>query len=195
MNTHILSSFGEAQTCLDTFMNDQVMMQRVNDAVDLIAKTLSSDGKVIACGNGGSMSDSMHFAEELSGRFRKDRKPLPAIALSDPAHITCVANDFGFEYIFSRQVEALGKNGDVLLAISTSGNSPNVLYAAKVAKEQEMKVIGLLGHDGGKLKELCDFPIIVPGKNTDRMQELHIKIIHIMIECVERKLFPELYKD
>lgn len=193
MNQHILNALLDALNCLNNFINDAAAMRRIEDAVALISNAFSSGHKILSCGNGGSMSDAMHFAEEFSGRYRKDRSPLPAIAISDPGQISCVANDYGFEQIFSRQVEALGSTGDVLLAISTSGNSHNVINAARTAKEKGMKVIGLLGRDGGTLKELCDVPLLVPGETTDRIQELHIKIIHVMIECVERKLFPDLY--
>ena len=151
------------------------------------------DGRILACGNGGSMCDSMHFVEELTGRYRKDRDPICAINMGDPSHITCVANDYGFEYIFSRHVQAWGRDGDTLLAISTSGNSENVIKAVEVAKSKNMKVIGLLGKNGGKLKDMVDIPIIVDSPVTDRIQEIHIKLIHIFIEGIERQLVPEHY--
>lgn len=150
---------------------------------------IMSGNKIISCGNGGSHCDAMHFAEELSGRFRKDRKALPALAISDPSHITCVGNDYGFEFIFSRYVEALGNKGDILLAISTSGNSPNVLNAAKAAKEKGMTVVALSGKDGGKLKANADCNIIVGHDGfADRIQEVHIKIIHILILLIEKQV-------
>ena len=192
MQTHIFSALNEARTTLDAFVNDRTITL-IGQAVDTISTAFNKGNKIISCGNGGSMCDAMHFAEELSGRDRKDRRALPAIAISDPAHISCVANDYGYEFIFSRFVEAFGIDGDVLLAISTSGNSPNVLRASEAAKARNMKVIALLGRDGGKLATIADLPIIVPGETTDRMQELHIKTIHIMIECIERTMFPELY--
>ena len=192
MQTHIFSALNEARTTLDAFVNDRTITL-IGQAVDTISTAFNKGNKIISCGNGGSMCDAMHFAEELSGRYRKDRRALPAIAISDPAHISCVANDYGYEFIFSRFVEAFGIDGDVLLAISTSGNSPNVLRASEAAKARNMKVIALLGRDGGKLATIADLPIIVPGETTDRMQELHIKTIHIMIECIERTMFPELY--
>jgi D-sedoheptulose 7-phosphate isomerase len=194
MTEHIHTSFREAERCLREFLADATAMAGVEKAIAAIADAFRAGGKVLSCGNGGSMSDAMHFAEEFSGRFRSDRPPLPALAISDPGHLTCVANDYGYDRVFARQVEALGRSGDVLLAISTSGNSPNVLEAAKQAKMKGMHVIGLMGREGGELKGLCDIPIIVPGKTTDRMQELHIKIIHVMIEGVERILFPGLYQ-
>ena len=147
---------------------------------------------MISCGNGGSMSDAMHFAEELTGRFRGDRPALPAMAISDPTHLTCVANDFGFEYVFSRYVEAHGKAGDVLLAISTSGNSENIVNAVEAAHRKGMLVIGLTGKDGGKMKNRCDVNICVPWNGySDRIQEIHIKVIHILIEQIELHLFSE----
>lgn len=195
MRDSIERSLREAGDCLEAFLGDKEMLGRVDEAVTLLASVFRTGGKVLSCGNGGSMSDAMHFAEECSGRFRNERKALPAIAISDPGHLSCVANDYGYEFVFSRQVEALGRSGDILLAISTSGKSPNVIEAAKRAEQIGMHVIGLLGRDGGALKDLCDIPIIVPGRTTDRMQELHIKIIHAMIEGVERLLFPELYGE
>ena len=148
----------------------------------------------MSCGNGGSMCDAMHFAEEWTGRFRKDRSALAAVAFSDPSHLTCIANDFGYDEVFAREVEAYGKEGDLLLAISTSGNSPNVLRAVEVARSKGVTTVGLLGKDGGKMRDLVDIPIIVPQATTsDRIQELHIKVIHITIEAVERRFFPENY--
>ena len=135
------------------------------------------------------MCDAMHFAEELSGRFRNDRRALPAISISDPSHITCTANDYGFENIFSRYVEALGNEGDILFAISTSGNSKNIVEAAKVARGKKMKVIALTGKDGGELKNICDAEIRAPHSEfADRAQEIHIKVIHTLIYYVEEKM-------
>ena len=140
------------------------------------------------------MCDAMHFAEEWTGRFRGNRAAVPAVAFSDPSHLTCIANDFGYDEVFAREVEAYGKPGDLLLAISTSGNSPNVLRALEVAKEKGVTTVGLLGKGGGEMLERVDIPILVPRAQTsDRIQEVHIKIIHITIESVERELFPENY--
>jgi D-sedoheptulose 7-phosphate isomerase len=189
----IRASFTEAQDCLSTFMADEVNFPRVGLFANKLAATFQSGGKVMSCGNGGSMSDAMHFAEEWSGRYRKERRPLPAIAFSDPGHMSCVANDYGFAEVFARQVQALGCEGDLLLMLTTSGNSPNLLRAAEDARNRGVTTVGLLGKDGGKLLPLCDIPIIVPGSTSDRIQELHIKIIHTVIEAVERVLFPELY--
>jgi D-sedoheptulose 7-phosphate isomerase len=151
-------------------------------------------GLLMACGNGGSMCDAMHFAEEWTGRFRGDREAKAALAFSDPSHLTCIANDFGYDEVLAREVAAYGKPGDLLLAISTSGNSPNVLRACETARERGVKTVGLLGKGGGELRELVDIPIIVPVATTsDRIQEIHIKFSHIVIETVERSLFPENY--
>jgi D-sedoheptulose 7-phosphate isomerase len=159
----------------------------------LLAEKHKNGDKGITCGNGGSACDAMHYAEELTGRFRKDRIALGAVALTDSTHITCVANDYGFEYIFSRGVEALGKKDDYLLAISTSGNSPNIIKAVESAKNIGMTSIGLLGKNGGKLKGIVDYAFIVPGETTDRIQEIHILLIHTIIEGIERVLFEGNY--
>lgn len=186
-------SFHEAQHCLARFVNDWEQFPRVRLFADKLAATFRAGSKVMSCGNGGSMSDAMHFAEEWSGRYRKERPPFPAIAFSDPGHMSCVANDYGFAEVFARQVQALGKEGDLLLMLSTSGNSPNLLRAAEEARARGVATVGLLGKGGGALLPLCDISIVVPGNSSDRIQELHIKIIHIVIETVEREFFPDLY--
>lgn len=164
-------------------------MLRPKKAGDLLVEALKAGGKVITCGNGGSHCDAMHFAEELSGRYRDNRPALAAIAVSDPSHITCVGNDYGFDHIFSRQVEGLGRAGDVLLGISTSGNSANILNAIRVAHDRGMKVIVLTGKDAGKMKGLADAEIIVPHFGyADRIQEIHIKLIHALIDHIEVSL-------
>jgi D-sedoheptulose 7-phosphate isomerase len=190
---YIQSSLLEAQKTLNTFIEDPKNVALIDQAVNTFAGSFKNNGRVFSCGNGGSMCDSLHFAEELTGRYRKNRAPLPATGISEAGHITCIANDFGFEFIFSRFVEAWGQKGDVLLAISTSGNSANVIKAVEVAKAKGMKVVGLLGKDGGKLKEMVDVPLIIDSPITDRIQEVHIKCIHIFIEGIERQLFPENY--
>ncbi len=185
----ILHSFEEAQQVLTRFMNDASNWDKIQSAGDLMAQAISEGGKVISCGNGGSMSDAMHFAEELTGRFRDNRPGMAAIAISDPTHITCVGNDYGFDYIFSRYVEAVGKTGDVLVAISTSGNSVNVLNAAKEARKKGMKVVALTGKTGGEMKDYCDVEIRVPHTGySDRIQEIHIKVIHVLIQYIEGKV-------
>lgn len=189
----IHTSLHEAQKTLNTFVENERNLQLIDEAVNLFVTSFKNGGRSFSCGNGGSMCDSLHFAEELTGRYRKDRSPLPATGISEAGHITCIANDFGFDYIFSRFIEAWGQKGDVLLAISTSGNSANVIKAVEVANSKGMKVVGLLGKDGGKLKSMVDVPLIVPSAITDRIQEVHIKCIHIFIEGIERQLFPENY--
>ena len=156
----------------------------------LLADCLHGGGRVLTCGNGGSMCDAMHFAAELSGRYRDDRHALAAQALSDPAHLTCVGNDYGFERIFARAVEALGRPGDVLVTFTTSGRSRNLLAAAEAARAGGVRVLGLLGRDGGPLKELCDDHIVVPGSRADHIQETHIAIAHLLVEQIEARLFP-----
>ncbi len=186
-------AFHDAQHFLARFINDDEQYPRVQLFAEKLAATFRAGCKAMSCGNGGSMSDAMHFAEEWSGRYRKERPPLPAIAFSDPGHMSCVANDYGFAEVFARQVQALGKEGDLLLMLSTSGNSPNLLRAAEEARAKGVTTVGLLGKGGGSLLPLCDLSIVVPGNTSDRIQELHIKIIHIVIETVERTLFPDLY--
>lgn len=191
--SYILNSLKEAQSTLEKVLSNETFVSQLNLAVERLTTTFKNDNRVISCGNGGSLCDSMHFAEELTGRYRKDRAPLGATSIMDPSHMSCVANDFGYEHVFSRFVEGWGKKGDTLLAISTSGNSENVIKALEAAHAKEMKVIGLLGKSGGKLKDMVDIPLVVPSNTTDRIQEIHIKCIHIMIEGVERNLFPENY--
>ena len=179
--------FSEAAQLLDTVRNDAAFMDAVEAAGTAMCQAIAQGGKIISCGNGGSMSDAMHFAEELSGRYRDDRPGLPAISCSDPSHITCVGNDYGFDQVFARFVQAIGQSGDCLLAISTSGNSANVLEAAKAAKSKGITVIGLTGRGGGALKALCDAAVDVPWNGyADRVQEVHIKVIHAWIDLIER---------
>jgi len=185
----IRQNFSEANSALQKFMNDEAQLKNIEEAGSILAQAFKNGNKAISCGNGGSMCDAMHFAEELSGRFRKHRKPLPAISISDASHISCVANDFGFEFVFSRFIEAMGNKGDVLFAISTSGNSKNILNAAVAAREKGMKVIALTGKNGGKLATVCDLEIRAPySEFSDRAQEIHIKVIHALIDLVEQEL-------
>ena len=186
-NDLIRQQFTEASDLLHKILEDEQFIDQIQKAAELCIHSLRSEGKIISSGNGRSMSDAMHFAEELSGRFREDRPSLAAISISDPSHITCTANDYGFDQIFSRFVEGLGKKGDVLLAISTSGNSAYVVKAAQAAKAKAMKVIVLTGKDGGKLASLADVEIRVPHAGyADRIQEVHIKVIHCMIQVIEQ---------
>ncbi len=189
MKTLILDSFSEAQHVLTQFLAADQNLEKVRLFSEKIAGTIKNGHKVISCGNGGSMCDAMHFAEELTGRFRNDRIALPAIAISDPSHITCTGNDYGFESIFSRYIEGVSQPGDMLLGISTSGNSPNIIKAIEAARKKGLFSVALLGKDGGKIKEMVDLPIIVPAQTSDRIQEIHIKIIHIAIEATEKILF------
>jgi D-sedoheptulose 7-phosphate isomerase len=184
----IADQFNEALETLKKF-NTEENYSAIASAGNILVQSFKNEGKAISCGNGGSMCDAMHFAEELTGRYRNNRPSIGAVSISDPSHITCVANDYGYEYIFSRFVEGVGKKGDVLLAISTSGNSGNILKAIEVAKEKGMKVIGLTGKDGGKMAGLCDVEIRAPYANyADRAQEIHIKVIHSLIDYIERNL-------
>ncbi|MBK9600161.1 MAG: D-sedoheptulose 7-phosphate isomerase [Flavobacteriales bacterium] len=186
-NERIESHFSEAASVLERFRSDPANLLAVEHAGELMLAAVKAGGKLISCGNGGSMCDAMHFAEELTGKFRDDRAPIAAVSISDPSHLSCVGNDHGFEQVFARFVQAHGKPGDVLLAISTSGNSPNVLRAAEVAKKQGVKVVGLTGKDGGKLAPLCDVEVRVPHAGyADRVQEVHIKVIHALIDHIER---------
>jgi D-sedoheptulose 7-phosphate isomerase len=153
-----------------------------------VALSFEKGGKVLAAGNGGSMADAMHFAEELTGRYRKDRRPLPAMSLNDPTHLSCVANDFGYEHVFSRLVEAFAGPTDTVLLLSTSGNSPNLLLAAEAARRKGSHVCGFLGKDGGKLLSYCDSFLLAPGDTSDRIQEIHMICLHIVVEAVEKLL-------
>ena len=188
-NDRIRSHFSEAATVLERFAADQTNVEAVQRAGGIMVAALKNGGKLISCGNGGSMCDAMHFAEELTGRFRNDRPPIAAVSISDPSHLTCVGNDHGFDQVFARFVQAHGRPGDVLLAISTSGNSANVLRAAEVAKGKGVKVVGLTGKNGGQLAGLCDVEVRVAHEGyADRIQEVHIKVIHALIDHIERSL-------
>ncbi len=185
----IRKHFEEAGELLNKIMSDDQFISSVEAAGMAMVESLRGEGKIISCGNGGSMCDAMHFAEELTGRYRGDRPSIAAISISDPSHITCVGNDYGFDFIFSRFVEGVGKKGDVLLGISTSGNSSNVIQAAKSAKTKGMKVICLTGKDGGQIASLCDLEVRVPWMQyADRIQEIHIKVIHSLIDYIEKNL-------
>lgn len=182
----ILAELQEAQQVLNHFVNDKQNLALIQQAALLISESFKQGGKVLSCGNGGSHCDAMHFAEELTGRYRENRPGYPAIAISDVSHLSCVSNDFGYEYVFSRYVEAVGQKGDVLFGLSTSGNSKNVLNAIKAAKEKGMKVIAMTGKDGGQMAGLADVEIRVPHfRYADRIQEIHIKVIHILMMLIE----------
>lgn len=185
----IRSELNQAADVLAKFIGDENNIKAIEQAAVMLATSFKQGGKVLSCGNGGSNCDAMHFAEELTGRYRDNRPAYPAIAISDVSHVTCVGNDFGFDAIFSRYVEGVGQKGDVLLGISTSGNSVNVIKAINVAKAKGMKVIALTGKDGGKINGLADIEIRVPHFGyADRVQEIHIKIIHILILLIEKEM-------
>lgn len=185
----IKQNFTEARDLLDQFMANEKNFEALEKAGKILVNSVKSEHKIISCGNGGSMSDAMHFAEELTGRFRDNRQPIPAVAIADPTHLSCTANDYGYEHVFSRYVEAFGKEGDVLLAISTSGNSENIIKAVKAAKERNMKIITLTGKDGGKMANMGDVELRAPkSQYADRAQEIHIKIIHSLIHFMELEL-------
>jgi len=185
----IIRHLQEAQSLLKKFMENEENIQSIEQAGKHMVASIINGGKIISCGNGGSMSDAMHFAEELTGRYRNNRKSLPAIAISDPGFLTCTANDFGYDKVFSRFIEGMGQPNDTLLAISTSGNSQNVLLAAQAAKEKGMMVISLTGKDGGQLGDFSDVEIRVPHyEYADRIQEIHIKVIHCFIALIEEAL-------
>lgn len=186
-------SLSEARAALDALLADESAAERIEAIAVLLADRFRAGGKVLACGNGGSACDAMHFVEELTGRFRNDRPPLAAIACTDVGHITCTANDYGFERVFSRWVEALGREGDVLIVLSTSGNSPNIVRAVEAGAARDMTVVALLAKDGGKAfaTGACDHHLLVPGDTSDRIQELHMLILHTLVEGVERIMFHQ----
>ena len=196
MKKIILSSLEESRAALESFTSDDAKIHSISEAATLMIDDLKAGGSIYSCGNGGSMSDAMHFAEELTGRYRDDRPGLPATAISDPGHISCVANDYGYEHIFSRYLEARARPGDLLLAISTSGNSENVINAARWATGNDVRVVSLTGKPGSNLADYADIDVnTVSTRYADRIQEIHIKVIHILIELIERSFFPENYPD
>jgi D-sedoheptulose 7-phosphate isomerase len=189
MQSPLAQALAEARRALDALAADATALDRLGALPSLLAACFKAGGKVLICGNGGSMCDAMHFAEELTGRFRNDRPALPAIALADPSHLTCVGNDYGFEFVFSRAVEAYGKPGDILIVLSTSGNSPNILRALDAAEERGLANVALLGKDGGRAKGRARHEVIVPAEASERIQELHMLILHELVAGVERILF------
>ena len=192
----VRAALAEAAASLEHLYRDEAALTAIARAGELLADTFAAGGRAYACGNGGSMCDAMHFAEELTGRFRDNRPGYAALAISDASHLSCVGNDYGYEHVFARFVEAHGRAGDALLAISTSGTSKNVVAAARAAKQLGVRVIALTGRAGTPLAELADIAIVTPaGRYADRVQELHIKVIHILIELVERRLAPGNYGD
>lgn len=185
----VFESLTKAYESLEALLKNEKALQSIVQAGEIMSSCIKNRGKILSCGNGGSLCDAMHFAEEMTGRYRRDRTPLPAIAIADPSHLSCVGNDYGYDDVFARYVQALGSQGDVLFAISTSGNSLNVVEAAKKAKKNGMYVIAMVGKKECLLNELADVQIVTPaGLWADRVQELHIKVIHILIELVENEL-------
>ncbi|WMY96360.1 MAG: D-sedoheptulose 7-phosphate isomerase [Arsenophonus sp.] len=179
----------EASIILKNFLNAKENITVIEEAAIMLSIAFKDGGKVLSCGNGGSHCDAMHFAEELTGRYRENRPGYPAIAIADASYLSCVANDFGYHYVFSRYVETVGKEGDILFAISTSGNSKNIIYAIEAARTKRMKVISLTGNNGGKIAKITDLEIRVPHFGyPDRIQEMHIKVIHILVQIVEKEM-------
>ena len=182
----IKDSFSEAQEILNAFISSKDNLTKVTAAGELLVSAIKAGNKIISCGNGGSMCDAMHFAEELSGRFREDRPALPAVSISDPSHITCVGNDYGFDFVFSRYIESIGSNGDVLLAISTSGNSPNVIKACEYANSRDVPTIAFTGFSGGKLKKMASISVWIPVDNYGMTEDIHQSLIHIITQYISK---------
>lgn len=192
---NVLAALNDARDALDALISNEKTIEAAVAAAGLMADAVEGDGKVMSCGNGGSLCDAMHFAEEMTGRYRSNRRPYAALAISDASHMACVGNDYGYEEVFSRYVEAHGRKGDVLLAITTSGTSRNIVKAAEVARRKGVKVVALTGRDETPITELADVSIVTPaGRWADRVQELHIKCIHILIELIERRLDKQNYE-
>ena len=193
--TDVKVALMDAQKALEALLANEEALKAIDDAGQLMADTIAAGGKILSCGNGGSICDAMHFAEEMTGRYRLNRPGFAAIAISDPSHMSCVGNDYGYEEVFARYTQAVGRAGDVLLAITTSGTSKNILKAVEAAKANGMKVVGMTGRPESPLAKMADIAIVTPSGSAyaDRVQELHIKAIHIMIELVERRLAPENY--
>ena len=195
-NALVKGALKEGLDALQALLANDTALQRITAAGELLSDTFAAGGRVYSCGNGGSMCDAMHFAEELTGRFRADRPGYAALAISDPSHLSCVGNDYGYEQVFARFIEAHGRAGDVLLAISTSGTSRNVIAGIAAAHARGMQVIVLTGNTATPVADAADIAIVTPaGRYADRVQELHIKVIHILIELIERRLAPGNYVD
>lgn len=189
MPNQFSAAISDARRALDAMAADGSLLGRLDALPALLASCFKAGGKVLICGNGGSMCDAMHFAEELTGRFRNDRPALPAIAISDPSHLTCVGNDYGFEFVFSRAVEAYGRKGDVLIVLSTSGNSPNIVRALDAAKTRGLATVALLGRDGGRCSGMAGHEVVFPGGASERIQELQMIALHTLVVEVERLIF------
>lgn len=193
---HVKAALTDAQNALAALIENEAMLETIAQAAHVIAQSQRQGGAVYSCGNGGSLCDAMHFAEEMTGRYRQDRKPYRAAAISDVSHMACVGNDYGYEHVFSRWIEAMGTDKDVLIAITTSGTSKNIVAAAKAAKAKAVTVVALTGKSGSPITELADISVVTPaGRWADRVQELHIKVIHILIELIERELDAQNYNE
>lgn len=193
LQNQLTAAFAESERVLSTFYQNPKNMETVALLSEKMASAFQNKNKLLICGNGGSACDAMHFAEEFTGRYRKNRRALPVMHLGDVGHLTCVGNDFGFDEVFARAVEAHGISGDWLIGLSTSGNSPNVINALQKAQELGLHTLALIGKTGSKIAGLCEFELSVPGETADRIQEVHMTILHILIEGIERFLFPENY--
>ena len=193
---HVKAALTDAQNALAALIENEAMLETIAQAAHVIAQSQRQGGAVYSCGNGGSLCDAMHFAEEMTGRYRQDRKPYRAAAISDVSHMACVGNDYGYEHVFSRWIEAMGTDKDVLIAITTSGTSKNIVAAAKAAKVKGVTVVALTGKSGSPITELADIAVVTPASRwADRVQELHIKVIHILIELIERELDAQNYNE
>ncbi len=193
---HVKSALTEAQSALAALIENEATLESIAQAAQAIAESQRQGGAVYSCGNGGSLCDAMHFAEEMTGRYRQNRKPYRAAAISDVSHMACVGNDYGYEHVFSRWIEAMGTEKDVLVAITTSGTSKNIVAAAKAAKAKGMTVVALTGKAGSPITDEADIAVVTPaGRWADRVQELHIKVIHILIELIERELDAQNYNE
>ena len=194
MNTkHIKCAFTKAHALLGWLCNEEQYITLIAEIAEKLALAIKAGNKIMICGNGGSACDAMHFAEEFTGRYRNNRPALPVMTFSDPGHLTCVSNDFGFAEVFVRGVEAFAKPGDWLICLSTSGNSENIIKAIDKAKQLGTHSLALLGKDGGRTTDKCDYEFIIPGETADRIQEIHMLILHVIIEGIERILYPENY--
>jgi len=191
IDSAFVAKFKEAESCLQALLSDAQTMAALVRIAEKLRDLFLNGGKVLAAGNGGSMADAMHFAEEWTGRFRDDRRPYPAMAISDPTHLTCVGNDYGYDKVFSRTVQAFSKPGDMVLLLSTSGNSENLVLAAEAARNAGATVVGFLGRGGGRLAPLCDEVVMAPGQTSDRIQEIHMLCLHVLIDLVEQELPKE----
>ena len=193
---HVKSALTAAQSALAALIENEATLESIAQAAHAIAESQRQGGAVYSCGNGGSLCDAMHFAEEMTGRYRQNRKPYRAAAISDVSHMACVGNDYGYEHVFSRWIEAMGTEKDVLVAITTSGTSKNIVAAAKAAKAKGMTVVALTGKAGSPITDEADIAVVTPaGRWADRVQELHIKVVHILIELIERELDAQNYNE